>query len=263
MLEVLVDSSSFSDFLTRFSYLQQMLRQDVQLLHEVKDEKARIETEKAQLEEKRANVASLKAQAAEQLATIAAIRDKKASQLAETTEEIEAIKQQLEELDRISQEVQDRLQKLEQEYDEELKRRGISFTGLEWPLPRGGWISSPYGPRFHPILHEWKQHTGVDVAIGQGTPIYAAAAGKVIYAGWLGGYGNTVIIAHGKGTDGNSYSTLYAHGSALYVKKNTFVKQGQRIASVGSTGYSTGPHLHLEVRVNGEHKNPLHYISKP
>jgi len=263
ILEVLVASRSFTDFLTRFSYLQQMLKQDVQLLYEVQDEKARIELAKANLEADREKVAALRAAASQQLAHIASIRDGKLQALVDTEEDIAEIERQLDELAELSTQIEKKLQEAEKAYLAELERRGISFTGLRWPLPRGGWISSPYGPRFHPILKTWKMHTGVDIAISKGTPIYAAAGGKVIMAGWYGGYGKVVMIAHGKGTDGKSYVTLYAHASVVRVKVNEWVVSGQHIADVGSTGYSTGPHLHFEVRINGKTVDPMDLVSKP
>ena len=117
-------------------------------------------------------------------------------------------------------------------------------------------ITSDYGMRIHPIYKVKKMHTGLDFG-GQpaGTPVYASADGIVITSGWLNGYGYTVIIDHG-----NKVSTLYAHNSKLLVSPGEEVKRGQPIAKVGSTGNSTGPHIHFEVRVNGEHTNPREWL---
>lgn len=117
-------------------------------------------------------------------------------------------------------------------------------------------ITSDYGMRIHPIYKVKKMHTGLDFG-GQpaGTPVYASANGIVITAGWLNGYGYTVIIDHG-----NKVSTLYAHNSKLLVSPGDEVKRGQPIAKVGSTGNSTGPHIHFEVRVNGEHTDPKEWL---
>lgn len=117
-------------------------------------------------------------------------------------------------------------------------------------------VTSDYGMRIHPISKVRKMHTGIDFG-GQptGTPVYASASGIVITAGWINGYGYTVIIDHG-----NKVSTLYAHNSKLLVSVGDEVKRGQAIAKVGSTGNSTGPHIHFEVRVNGEHTDPKEWL---
>jgi murein DD-endopeptidase MepM/ murein hydrolase activator NlpD len=119
-------------------------------------------------------------------------------------------------------------------------------------IPVSGRMSSGFGGRYHPILKRNRMHTGVDIAAPTGTAIAAAGDGEVIFAGWRGGYGNCIIIDHGGGV-----ATLYGHCSRLYVGVGKRVSKGDRIAAVGSTGQSTGPHLHWEVRVNGTPVNPL------
>lgn len=121
--------------------------------------------------------------------------------------------------------------------------------------PVAGRISSPYGYRTHPIFRRKKFHTGVDIAGRNKSPIRASNSGKVIYSGWYGGYGRVVIIDHGK-----SISTLYAHMSSISVSKGQKITKGQTVGYEGSTGYSTGPHLHFEVREGGKHTNPMKYI---
>jgi murein DD-endopeptidase MepM/ murein hydrolase activator NlpD len=117
-------------------------------------------------------------------------------------------------------------------------------------------ISSRFGKRKHPISKKWKAHKGVDYAAARGTPIRATADGNVIHAGNKGGYGKTIVLRHA-----GRFSTLYAHmnGYAKGIRSGSRVKQGQIIGYVGSTGYSTGPHLHYEFRVDGVHRNPLTY----
>ncbi len=126
-----------------------------------------------------------------------------------------------------------------------------------WRRPANGRMSSRYGMRYHPVLRRRKLHTGDDIAASNGSSIKAAKGGRVLYSGWKKGYGNTVIIDHGDGV-----TTLYGHASKLDVKAGQPVKGGQDIAKVGSTGYSTGPHLHFEVRKNGKPLNPRPYLKK-
>jgi murein DD-endopeptidase MepM/ murein hydrolase activator NlpD len=125
-----------------------------------------------------------------------------------------------------------------------------------WGMPASGGVTSGFGMRFHPVLHRTKLHTGTDFGAGYGAPIYAAKSGTVIFAGWQTAYGNMVIIDHGGG-----FSTLYGHASSLNVSGGQSVRRGQHIANVGSTGFSTGPHLHFEIRVNGSPVNPLRYLN--
>jgi murein DD-endopeptidase MepM/ murein hydrolase activator NlpD len=120
------------------------------------------------------------------------------------------------------------------------------------PWPVSGSISSPFGPRVNPIFNTPEFHTGIDIAVDYGTPIRAAAAGQVIYAATMQGYGDVVILDHG-----GALSTLYAHMSQILVPLGDHVAQGQRIGLVGCTGLCTGPHLHFETRVGGAPVQPL------
>jgi len=128
----------------------------------------------------------------------------------------------------------------------------VSSSGLIWPV--NGPITSPYGPRCLPN-GDCSFHPGIDIGVPSGTPIKAAAAGTVIYSGWMDGYGNLVVIDHGSGL-----ATAYAHQSSIVAGNGASVSQGQVIGYSGCTGYCFGPHLHFEVRVNGEPVNPLNYL---
>ena len=122
-------------------------------------------------------------------------------------------------------------------------------------LPTKGWITSYYGPRISPTSRRLRMHEGLDIGAKPGTPIIAPADGRVLYAGIKPGFGKFVQIDHGYGVE-----TFYAHSKRLYVQKGDIVKRGVKIASIGSTGSSTGPHLHYEIRVNGTPIDPLYYI---
>ena len=134
----------------------------------------------------------------------------------------------------------------------------LSFSGFACPLKSYSRISSEYGWRKNPVSGVNKLHAGIDFAAAGGTPIYAAASGYVQVAGWsTGGYGNYVIIYHGKMSDGNTYSTLYAHMRSVATSAGKYVKQGELIGYVGTTGNSTGNHLHLEVWKGGSKANAV------
>lgn len=126
----------------------------------------------------------------------------------------------------------------------------------DWPVQRG-WISSPYGRRVDPISGRMAWHTGIDVAGRRGSDVIAIAAGVVVYAGQRDGYGNMVEIEHGDG-----YVTRYAHQSDLRVRQGDIVRRGDALGKLGSTGRSTGPHVHVEVLKNGRHVNPATYVAR-
>ncbi len=142
---------------------------------------------------------------------------------------------------------------------ERAKKNGVNikYTGgkLLWPVPSSQKITSPYGIRTHPISKVSKKHIGIDIAASTGSNVLAAASGVVTSSSYMGGYGNTIIVNHGSGL-----STLYAHNSSLVVKEGDIVLRGDIVAKIGSTGYSTGPHLHFEVRQNSNAQNPLTYF---
>ncbi len=130
-----------------------------------------------------------------------------------------------------------------------------SGSGFRWPIM--GRINSPFGWRQHPITKRRDFHTGIDIKANRNDPIKAAGGGKVLYSGWMGGYGKTLVIEHP-----NGQSTLYAHCSSLLAGKGAAVSQGQIVAKIGTTGRSTGPHLHFEVRNGNSPVNPIKYLSK-
>ncbi len=155
----------------------------------------------------------------------------------------------------------DKLDELSKEIEETIKKNqlDIEYIGgeMSWPAPEYYQITSLYGWRTHPIWKDTRMHTGMDIRTPSGAKIVAVNSGQVQYSGRLDGYGNVVIIDHG-----GKITTLYAHNSELLVKEGQWVKKGQAIAKAGSTGYSTGPHLHFEVRENGKHVNPYPWVKK-
>ena len=135
---------------------------------------------------------------------------------------------------------------------------GIAFNDSKKVIwPAYGVISSPFGWRIHPITKRWSFHTGIDIAAPIGSPVFAAESGIVEYAGRSRGYGNLIVINHG------AFKTAYAHLSRIDVFVGQYVRKGQLIGRVGSTGFSTGPHLHFEVRLGKKFVNPLTYLPSP
>lgn len=134
-------------------------------------------------------------------------------------------------------------------------RVGMSLHNIRFQWPVTGPITSPFGMRMDPVMHKYWLHTGVDIGVPEGTPVHAACGGTILYAGWMTGYGNVVIIDCGQGI-----STLYAHAQSLFVHAGQTVTQGQEIDLAGMTGWATGPHVHFEIRVNGTPINPLPYL---
>jgi murein DD-endopeptidase MepM/ murein hydrolase activator NlpD len=129
----------------------------------------------------------------------------------------------------------------------------VSPKGMIWPV--NGPVTSGFGWRIHPVFHERRFHSGIDISSPYGTPIRSAASGKVVFAGSQTGYGNYVIVYHG-----GKIATLYAHMSSIGVGDGTQVIQGQTIGRVGCTGYCTGPHVHFEVRVDGNPVDPIRWL---
>ncbi len=250
-LEVIMGSKSFSDFANRLELLKRIIRADFNLILEIRQRQAEIEAKRAELEAQKKEVDALEAEAAK---TQQAIDEKRAEQQAvldEASQQKEAAEQMERDLQADSQDIQRRIQQ------RAAGGGGVQIVGtgqLSWPVS-GGVITSPQGWRVHPIFGTSIYHAGMDIGVDEGTPVHAADDGVVVDADWLGGYGNCVIIDHG-----NGMQTVYAHNSALVVSAGQSVSKGELIAYAGSTGYSTGPHCHFEVRINGEPVDPMGYL---
>lgn len=249
-LAVILDSTSFGDFITRLDYLKKIVEYDVTLLKSIKEYRDNVAQKKAQLQ----------AEMDEKEAIRQEIESKKvdvAQAVADRSKALTALKQDLKELNRLEDKLLEQSKEIEKKIISLQSKEKYIGGELDWPVPGYYRISSPYGYRIHPILKTKKMHTGIDIAAPSGATVIAANSGTVIYSGYYGGYGNTVIIDHG-----GQISTLYAHNSKLLVKEGDKVTKGQTISKVGSTGLSTGPHLHFEVRKNGQHTNPMDYLGK-
>jgi len=249
-LEVLLKAESFSDFLNRFEMMRVIVEEDALLVKTIEEKKARINEQKIILEKKRDEIEAIK-KAKEEKQEENKLKQEKFEQMeAELKEDIEAYE---EEIDKLEQEESRRAAELIrlQQGSGAAKGDGV----YAWPLKGYSRVSSPFGNRMHPILKRTKFHSGVDIPAPTGTPIRAAQDGTVIYSGTMSGYGNVIILDHGAGV-----STLYAHNSENLVGQGDEVKKGSTIGKVGSTGRSTGPHVHFEIRINGDPVNPMQYF---
>ncbi len=249
-VRVLLGSRDVHDLISRSYVLGRIARADSRLVLAIQQDKAEVAQAKVQLDRQAQEIAQLEAELAEQTRRLQQHTAVKRSILEDIARDRALKEQALDEWEEESRQIAAMLRAMEQTARGQA-RLARPFRG-GFIRPVNGPIVSGFGMRFHPILKVNRMHTGVDIAAPHGTPIKAAADGEVVFAGYRRGYGNTIIIDHGGGV-----ATLYAHCSALAVGEGTTVRQGQVIGYVGATGLATGPHLHFEVRRNGEPVNPL------
>ena len=265
-LDVVIGSKDFSDFANRLEVLKRIIDSDITLINEIKKERAEIEAHKQKLEADRAKLVELEKTA---LAKQAEIEQKKAERnvvLQKAQNDRATAMQAIEELNASSAQVSAMLKErqaaraaaaaaaAQSSGGQGASDNWVQGTGqLGWPV--SGEITSPYGYRVHPIWGTTIYHSGIDIGVDEGTPVHAADGGVVVWSGWMGGYGYAVVIDHG-----NGLSTLYGHNSELAVDEGQSVAKGQVISYAGSTGNSTGPHVHFEVRVNGDPVDPMGYL---
>jgi murein DD-endopeptidase MepM/ murein hydrolase activator NlpD len=248
-LSVLLQSTSFSDFLNQSEYMQRVVNSDQTLIRRVRHERETLEVEKQAAIYSLATVKKLKESFEDRVNKLDDLQTKQALYLARVQSQRRKLQRYVSELEHTTAEMEERLQRIIRERQIAPGSGPVSAGKYMWPVQ--GPITSEFGYRVHPVTGNTKFHSGLDIAVDEGTPIRAADNGTVIYADWYGGYGNCVIIEHGGG-----FTTLYGHCSRLDVRQGQQVRQGQSVAAVGSTGMSTGPHLHWEVRSEGTPIDP-------
>ena len=257
-LDVLLSSSNIIEFISGYYLISELAEYDNNLIQEVKQQKDEIEITKTKLEREQTQIKIVKAKKEQTTIVWQNTRTLQENYIKELNDQEKGLQEEITKY----KEEQYRIEALIRETVNNGIDFDIQYTGGEmlWPVAVSGTvITSNYGTREHPIQGVVSQHTGIDIGNANfGAPIIAAADGVVTYAGWLGGYGNCVIINHG-----NGISTLYGHGQKVIASLHQEVKQGDIIMEVGSTGNSTGPHLHFEVRYNGTCVNPLQFVKVP
>ncbi|MBQ3181615.1 MAG: peptidoglycan DD-metalloendopeptidase family protein [Clostridia bacterium] len=248
-IDLIFSSQNLSELLINIETINEITAHDMSIIDEMTRLKTEVEDAKAEIEAKKSEQEEARS-----------IATDKQNQLSAKMKEKENLAKALEKDREKYKQVYEEARRQEEALKGSLNYSSSSSQYLGsgqfcWPAPSYTRISSPYGYRNHPIYKTQKFHSGVDLAAPGGSNILAAENGKVISAGWNGGYGNCLVVDHGGGV-----STLYAHASRLCVSKGEYVTKGQVIAKVGTTGNSTGNHLHFEVLINGKTTNPMSYI---
>lgn len=251
-LDLILKSNSISDFLSSYYVISELAEYDENLLDDINYKRQTIDTSKRKLESERAELAVIVENQTRTTRTLQNTKVMRESFIAKLSDEEKELQAKIDEINAQYAEINKQILALAQ-----IGINNIYIGGeLAWPVPGYTNITSPYAMRVHPITGQYKLHTGVDIGAPAGANFIAANDGIVTKAYFNVACGNMVIIDHGGGI-----STLYAHGSEILVEVGQTVKRGDPVLKVGSTGYSTGPHAHFEVRINGVVTNPMPYIT--
>lgn len=258
-LDVLMNSRSIIDFISKYYVVQRIAEIDSKSIEELKEQKLELEKINNELEEDKAQMKIAKVEAEKQTVILTNTRTVYENQKNSLSESEKQLNAQIETYKKQQEELENLIQYTINGSTYELKYSGGIMI---WPTLETSYITSPYGSRLHPIQGVIKNHDGIDIGGKTGDPVYAAADGIVIYSAFnTGGYGNMIMIDHGLNSEGVKIVTLYAHGDKLLKNVGETVKQGDIIMEMGSTGNSTGPHVHFEVRENGTDVDPKLYLS--
>ena len=254
-IEMLFGAESLSDFLSRIDRIGTMLEYDTKIMEQLKSEKSDLETARADYQMKKQVQEEYLAQLKVDEANLEKKRNDAASFLTRLQKNQATYLAMLERMDEEEQKLQATLQAYLKELQEKENSKFVGGKWL-WPVPTSFTrVSSTYGGRTSPITGKWEFHNGIDIPASYGTDIYASLSGTVTIATYHWSYGNYIMVDHGGG-----YATLYAHCSKLLVSKGDKVKRGDVIAKIGSTGSSTGNHLHFSLYENSAHTDPMKFF---
>lgn len=264
-LEAILTADSFASMLNRAEYVEEMAAYDNQMLHQYILQREYIALCKDAVAQEKVTLNEGKVALEAEESNLAAVRQQKAKDLAAYEDDIALTEASIKELEADLKYQTNLIASLEKEITEEqkeiLRASGITLgydgSGFAWPAPKYIAVTSEFGWRSDPFTGLKAYHNGVDLAAAEGTPIVAAYNGIVGEAGYNSSMGNYIYIEHGDGL-----RTIYLHASKLYVSKDDVVLKGDVIAAVGTTGRSTGPHLHFSVRLNGAYVSPWNYLSR-
>ena len=252
-LDVLLGAKDFGDFSSRMYLLKRIISSDIDMLTQLQKAEAEVKSRQEQLDAQMKDIKTTQAELEAKRARANRLKEQRSYMLYKAQEEEQRSQSEYDRLLAISENITAMLRNMEGSGGSAASSGGGGTGRFMWPCR--GVITSYFGWRTHPVFGTTKYHSGMDIGVDYGTPIYAADSGTVIYSGWLGGYGYAVMIDHGSGL-----VTLYGHNQALNVYEGQYVTKGTCIAYAGSTGYSTGPHCHFEVRLHGEVTEPLNYL---
>lgn len=259
-LDTLLSSESFTQMLSRYYYMQEIAEYDNELIEKVAEQKNKMDMTKRKLENETVEVRILKAKAEQNEMVMKNTKTMHQDYVSQLSKQEKELNDKINEYKVEYIRVELKLEEIATNFDD----FQIQYTGgsMLWPVATTGTvITSNYGSRVYPIAGTnvvTDFHLGIDIAAPSGSLIVSALDGVVVYAGWLGSYGNCIMVQHG-----NGITTVYGHGQKVLTERGKEVKQGEPIMEVGSTGNSTGPHCHFEVRIDGKTTDPLQFVKKP
>lgn len=258
-VEGVLSSGSFNDLIARYEYYQAALDADSALLDEIETIRAGVEMRRTEVEQRQEEISEARLTLMRDRAAIEVIHEERSAILAERERIVEAKESLLAEVRGKQRHYERIFEQADDQY-----RALLAAQASSGPFPTGGgqllWpaagpLTSSYGYRTHPIFGDTRLHTGIDIGASYGAPVIAADGGTVIFAGVMSGYGNAIVVDHGGGL-----ATTYNHLASFYVAGGQSVARGSQIGAVGCSGYCTGPHLHFEVRINGDPVDPMPYL---